>query len=247
MQMIRYKSCVPPLLAAGALSLLASTIRAQFPGDLFFAKPSVSVPHGATAELHVRAFTGSSVLGAYAVALEFDPAQLEVVAIAGGDPAEWTAFAEARREDEPGRVRFGASNGRSADRPFGTVDLATLTVRPKVAVGKSVDVKLHVLSLIDGQVQPFARKQGYSARLTIVSPGPSPGPSFGPGFASGDPTTPPQLINGESAPWLDHFARRMRPAGAIVEFELPTWFGRVVRPRVLSVRTRDPRAAPDDR
>ena len=87
---------------------VAAPLAAQFPGDVFFATPAVSVPEGEPATLAVQAFTGSQPLGAYLIAVEFDPAQLAVQAIERPDTVEVGAFATAARADQPGQVRLAA-------------------------------------------------------------------------------------------------------------------------------------------
>jgi len=113
-------------------------------------------------------------LGAYTLQLSFDPAQLELAAIAGGRTREFggepvanqTAFAS-------GNVRFSAFQAASLESPSGRVHVATLTFHTKDrATGAGARharlqvaaVAIEAITLADTQGQTYQPGQR-SARL----------------------------------------------------------------------------------
>lgn len=151
--------------------LCAATVpaRAQFPGDVLFTEPQVVVEEGATAELEVVVFTGAQPFGAATLAFDFDPAALAVESVRTGNASELAErFAYGARSDEPTTLRFGTVNNRSLARPFGTVSLARIRVRPLVGAGKSTEVALRVLALHETSGVAFAQPRGFGARISVV-------------------------------------------------------------------------------
>lgn len=156
-------------LAAVALIALPAIAHAQFQGDVFFAQPSVSAPEGSTATLEVLLFSGADVVGATHVDVTFDPAQADVVAVQPGTTEQLANGVVSIVSS--GRVSIVDLNGASLTQPFGTVSLAKIQVRPRVAAGSTVTLNLQVDSLLRQDTAPFPAAQGFSGEILVVSAG----------------------------------------------------------------------------
>jgi hypothetical protein len=157
------------LLASVVLLLVLMPIpaRAQFRGDVFFAKPSVSAPAGGTVVVEVQMFSGADVVGATQINIVFDPARAEVVAVEAGNTSEFAdGLASAL---SPGRAGIVALNGKSLLQPVGTVSLVKIRVKPLVAAGNKVTLNIQVRSLLRQDNTPFPSSQGFSGEILVVS------------------------------------------------------------------------------
>lgn len=153
------------LLAAAVV--LPATAHAQFPGDVFFRNPSVSVPAGGTATMEVLLFSGAQVLGASHVSVVYDPTLAEVVALQPGTTAELVeGFVGV---DDPGRASLVTLNGASATRPIGTESLAILQVRPLAGAGTVVRLSIVVHSLLRQDSAPLSGGRGFAGEILVVS------------------------------------------------------------------------------
>jgi len=159
------------LLAGAVLLLLPASARAQFQGDVFFASPSVSVTAGGVAVLEVQMFSGADVVGATHLDVVFDPAQAEVVAVEPGATSELADGLAS--SNSPGRTGIVTLNGVSLLQPLGTVSLAKVRVKPLVAAGNRVTVRIQVRSLLRQNSTPFPSWQGFSGEILVVSAGPN--------------------------------------------------------------------------
>lgn len=149
------------------LGLVPMSARAQFRGDVFFAKPSVSVTAGGVALMEVQMFSGADVVGATHIDIVFDPARAEVVAVEPGTTPELAdGLASAA---SLGRVGVVTLNGKSLLQPLGTVSLAKLRVKPLVAAGNKVTLNIQVHSLLRQDNTAFPNSQGFSGEILVVS------------------------------------------------------------------------------
>ena len=170
------------LLTAVVLLLMPLLAQAQFRGDVFFAKPSVSVPAGDVAVLEVQMFSGADVVGATHINIIFDPARAEIVAVEPGTTSELVdGLASAIL---PGRIGIVTLNGKSLLQPFGTVSLANVRVKPLVAAGQRVSFSIQVRSLLRQNNTAFPSFQGFSGEILVVSAATSPSLSSTSGASS---------------------------------------------------------------
>jgi len=154
------------------LLLMPLSARAQFRGDVFFANPSVSVPAGGVAVLEVQVFSGSDVVGATHIDIIFDPTRAEIVAVEPGTTSELVdGVASANL---PGRLGIVTLNGKSLLKPFGTVSLAKVRVKPLVAAGERVNLSIQVRSLLRQNNTVFPSSQGFAGEILVVSASNSP-------------------------------------------------------------------------
>lgn len=162
-----------PLAGAALLLVLVPVLaRAQFPGDVFFANPSVSVPAGGVAVLEVQMFSGVDIVGATHIDVVFDSTRTEVVAVEPGTTSELAdGLASAI---SPGRAGIVTLNGKSLLQPFGTVSLANVHVKPLVTAGNRVTLSIQVRSLLRQNTTPFPSSRGFSGEILVVSTATSP-------------------------------------------------------------------------
>lgn len=155
------------ILVCGALLLMPAIARAQFQGDVFFAVPSVAVPEGGTAVLEVLLFSGADVVGATHLDILFEPGQAEVVKIQPGAATELVDGLAA--VPSAGHAALVNLNGSSLEQPFGTVSLARVHVRPRVAAGQRVSLEIEVRSLLRQDSTTFPEAEGFSGEILVVS------------------------------------------------------------------------------
>ena len=157
------------VLTVSALALSAEA-GAQFPGDVYFVKPSVSVKAGETARLDLQTFLGTASFGASQIDIEFTAGELDVVSVvpvAGYADIYETVLA-------PGKISMVGLNGHSLTEPIGTVDLAVLNLEPKVAAGARVTLTIKVRKLLTAASAPISPVRGFSGTIVVTSPGPAP-------------------------------------------------------------------------
>ncbi len=219
------------LFVTSFLALSAPAVRAQFPGDMFFSDPSVTIVAGETGDLEVVAFSGSDAFGAAHFDLVYDPAELEIVTSAAGDSGELGAVAT---RDSAGMISVVAMNNGSATQPIGTVSLRNLTVRPLLPAGSNITVQIVAHSALKQNNGSFGSVQGFSATITVVNP-----PTAGPGDSA---DLPPLLAAGD---WEQQQALSMRRPGHRVLLYRSYWAGRVLRVMKYFVQTYDPNAPSD--
>jgi len=151
--------------------LLAAPAAAQFPGDVFFASPSVSVVAGSSVELEVQVFAGGSALGGVAFEVVFDATEVTLEAVLSGTTPGFTE--ELAVVALPDRTAIVVLNDLATDGPIGTSTTARLVMKPLVAAGTQVAVELVARSAVDGQSQPFAQTNGFTGSLQVVSSAPA--------------------------------------------------------------------------
>jgi hypothetical protein len=156
-------------LAVLSLALSPAAARGQFPGDVFFAQPSVAAAEGGTATLDVVTFAGTTVYGGVHFELQFDPERMEIEKVEAGASAYFDFLVS---RSQAGRVNVIVINSRSLTSPIGTSSLARLTVRPKGDAGEVVPLALGVKGIVDSASAPVAKPQGYGAEIVITSPAP---------------------------------------------------------------------------
>lgn len=156
------------LLLLGIVSaLVAPAAQAQFPGDVFFAEPSVAAPQGGTATLEVLLFSGTQAVGATHFEVLFDADDAEVVAVEAGSTEELAPGQVS--VTKAGRISVVSLNGSSLTRPFGTASLARLRIRPLVPPGSRVSLDLEVRSLLKADSTPFPESEGFAGEILVVS------------------------------------------------------------------------------
>ncbi|GEM_PF-5038214 len=153
----------------GAFLLSTGSLAAQFPGDVYFVKPSVSVKPGGTARLDIQTFLGTNSLGAFHIEILFASAQLDVVKVVVNpdfaDVAEAVVL--------PDKISIVGLNGRSLKEPIGTVDLATLYLKPKIPAGKRANLLIGVPDMLDAAGALITRRRGLRGSILVASPAPS--------------------------------------------------------------------------
>lgn len=155
------------ILAVFGIGFTKNSAMAQFRGDVYFAESSVAVAAGADATLEIRTFTGASVLGAIHFEFLFGPDELEIVKVEAGTTAEFSnAFRYASFAD---RIGIVALNAESVAKPFGTISLARLTVRPKVVAGKTISIRVAARDAIDTDAHRL-NTRGFGASIAVISP-----------------------------------------------------------------------------
>lgn len=158
------------LVLAAALLLAPAASQAQFPGDLFFAEPSVAVPEGGVATFEVLLFSGAHVVGATHFEVIVDPTQAEVVGVEAGATAQLASGHAA--VISPGRAAVVDLNGESLTQPIGTSSLAHIQVRPLVGAGSRIPLSIQVRSLLRQDLLPLPGGRGFGGELLVVSAGP---------------------------------------------------------------------------
>ncbi len=215
-------------LFASATMLAALTtgrgLSAQFPGDVYFADPAVTVPIGGVAELAIDAYLGSSPLGAIHLHVEFDAGSAEVVGFDG--PTDAALQDNFGQVTQPGRFSAVLFNGKSGTAPIGTVRLGVLRLKPSVGVGQSVALQIRVQTMLDASTTPFAQSQGFRAVVSVSSPNNT--------LRSSSRVT--QLALHELPATWQRWVSAMRRPGAEVLLEVPRWLGGWVEAAYLRVR-----------
>lgn len=98
----------------------------------------------------IQVDVGTQPLGAYTLAVTYDPAVVIVTAVAGGMTIEFTSSPIANPADFPsGRTRFLAFNAASLTSPTGKVDIARITFKVVGLPGATTSLGLDVITLAD--------------------------------------------------------------------------------------------------
>lgn len=197
--------------------LLASTHSyAQFAGDVFFDEPSVAVDQGETRELSLSVFSGASVFGGAQIRLTYDPSELEIVDIKVGNTEEIQDFF--RFQESPGEIEFMTLNTKSLEVPFGTINLAKITVRAIAPPGTVALVNSSIESMLKGDSSQFSNSSGFSSEVVITAP-----PSMSRSttqLVSRNTTPSPELSATGDDPQLKERALALRPEGSTVTLKV---------------------------
>lgn len=176
--------------------LLCAAAQAQYPGDAYFQTPSITAAAGAETRLAVAFFSGARPLGAVALEVRFDPANLRLVRAAPvgelGGAFHFTI--------NGGVLRLVSSNTLSLVEPAGGVPVAELVFVPQGLPGQRIPLTSRVAGALDADGLSFASGQGYGAEIVIASP---------------------QSKVGMGALANDRRATALRPAGARVNLASP--------------------------
>lgn len=165
---MKIQNLVRGALWSGAVLLLAPAVAlAQFPGDVFFARPSVAVPEGGTASMEVLLFSGATPVGAAHFEVLFDPAQAEIAGVEAGDTEQLAPGHVS--VTSPGRASVVDLNGQSLTQPIGTSSLARIELRPLGAAGSRVPISIQVRSLLRTDSLPLSGR-GFAGEILVVSP-----------------------------------------------------------------------------
>lgn len=226
---IPFKSLVIAFAALG----LCTTASAQFPGDVFFAQPSQTVPAGETVEMEVQTFSGDKPLGAIAFNVRYDASQMTVEMVSpGADPAFANTIVS---REKAGMTGIATLNDQALDRPFGTISLAKLIVRPLVLPGETVQLEIEVVAMLDGKSVAFPTTDGLSATISVTS-------------SLESPTSPVQTIEPPVGYGWYQFGILGEPRrlGYVLDAMRAIWVGGVSVPIRYRLRTVDP-SQPADR
>ncbi len=93
---------------------------------------------------------GAGAVGAYALAITYDPAVVRIAAVAGGSTAEFTSPPVANSADFPtGRTRVVAFNSTSLVSPTGVASVAQVSFNVVGTPGSSTPLALEIVTLTD--------------------------------------------------------------------------------------------------
>lgn len=176
---------------------------AQFAGDIFFTRPSVSVPAGGTGELELALFSAASPFGVAEVELSYDPAAVEIVNVVL--PPNAGAVLRQQVASEPGLTRLVVVNTSSLSEPIGTVILAALTVRPLSGVGNVIDISADQAGALNTAAEAYPNSNGANGEVVVTA-------AAAKSLARGEA----RHLENPSAALLAR-ARRLVPAGGWVE------------------------------
>jgi hypothetical protein len=151
-----------------SLLLICRLSYAQFKGDVYFQPISVTAEVGATVELPIVAFTGSTPLGATHIEVEFDPSKAEVLSVLPGKTVgkdKKTIETFVTYKSIPGKTSLIALNKTSLSNPFGTVEVARLQVKPLLSSGELVYFNINVIKLLNTKSETFDKDAGFSGDI----------------------------------------------------------------------------------
>jgi len=196
--------------------------QAQFAGDIFFAEPSVSVSEGEEVQVELLTFSGAVPFGAVQVELDYDPTQLEITQVEKGNAVELQSVFKAKQL-APGKASFIAVNSDSTTSPIGTVSIATFVIKPLVSAGSLVNVSSNVIKILDADSNEYGQSNGFGLEVAVTAASQTTQT-----LVLGQSTASLSLTNSSVADDQQR-ARRLRPAGSIVELKEPNTSSREVK------------------
>ena len=157
---------LPVIFTAVIFILLAPFANAQFQGDVFFDKPSVSAHQGETAIMSISGFSGAIPVGAVHLEISFDPRQLEAIDVIAGDNNEFAN--NLVKKIDNGVASIITANDSSLTDPFGTVNLAKIQFRVVGSPNSILPVSISVKSLLDTSSQELSRSRGFGGEIVVL-------------------------------------------------------------------------------
>ena len=203
---------------------------AQFPGDVFFETPVVSVPNGQTADLRLSIFTGASPFGIAQVNLTYDPALLTLESTVLPSVSGENGLDLIVENAAPGQIKAIVVNGASLIQPTGIVGLVDLRFRATASATAVARINASLVASHQANTVLFPNQNALGAEIVIGPPS-----SAAQALKSQDAARSLEVTSG---PLYDR-ALRLRPIGTKIQLYDPS------RRSVVSVVTRDP-AAPSD-
>lgn len=147
--------------------IFTGAAQAQFPGDVFFQNPSIAIQEGGTGQIEVVTFAGTDVLGAAQFDIVFDPSALEVVGVTPGSAEELERTMVSKVSN--GKVSVIILNDRSLTKPFGTVSLVRIDVRPLLPAGSRINLVTDVKEILMQDSTTFGSFFGFGGEVVVTS------------------------------------------------------------------------------
>lgn len=207
-------AAVPPAAAVVAVSCPAMV---PFSGTPFVSQITIDV--------------GASVLGAYTLAITYDPAVVTIASIAGGTTAEFASPPITNPADfSSGRVRLVAFNSASLTAPIGVVSVARVTFNAVGLPGASTSLGLEIITLAntDGLRIP-ADVAGCAIAIATTPPPTTPTYSPTPTPTATRPSTPVPCTgdcNGDGEVRINELLRGVNIALAVLPLSTCSVFDR---------------------
>src|SRR5213083_2428779 len=129
-----------------------------------------TVQAGAQLGSEIAINVGTTPLGAYEIAVTYDPAVLTVASVAGGSTAQFSG-SPTTNTPTPGTTNISAFQSASLTMPTGVVSVAMITFNVAATASATTAIGLTVTTLFDTNSDPILPATGTGCSVSVMGAG----------------------------------------------------------------------------
>src|SRR3989475_3429256 len=165
--MHRLLTVIATIATAVAPTLLVAT--AGYAAQAALSCPAMALP-GQQFTIGITSDVGTTPLGAYSIAVTYDPAVLTLASVAGGNTAEFSDK-PTTNTPTPGTTNLSAFQSVSLTSPTGVVSVAMIAFSVAATASATTDLALTATTLSDTNSTPILPATGTGCSVSVMGAG----------------------------------------------------------------------------